>query len=504
MGLHRFKRLYKEYLFIIFAIVFAVKLLLVLYFFNFQVTDNDQALFWLGCHDFSRGIFHTPFIYGCNYGSMLESFLAIPFYLAGMPLYYALPFSNFFWLFLSVIILGKQLDKKYPGKQIGVIVFLLLSFLDTEFYAITFAAKGHMAGIFPAVFALNLMINNTRPFLLILAGLLLGIALQFNPNAIFLIILTFIFIDKLKQFIPLILGGLISLLYKLYTNWFLLKTDNEFLHKQWGVDFTLNNLNVHLEHIDTYLNHVTPVFYKMGFLSLFIPLVLIIQFCRKKDWIKGAFVLAYLLLLTCSLGVSKISDGSPDVLFNYSRFYLSVALCNVLLIAIAFSHLKSYKSIRILISIMPFLIITNSIYNIEESKRIAKNCGDTYAVKKSFVDNFIDDQKALLENLQNSKLHNPIIMVCDYPLYTELLYLSTRDLGDVVIYYHFNRKFYWKLSEIKDNITYDLFICLQFDKLLKKKRIEYAPFFHDNKRAPYFLFRDVKNPEDQIGKLLNY
>ena len=183
-----------KYFFFFVVALLATRLIIVVTHFNFVLTDNDQVLFWYGCYNFSKGIFYTPFIYGCDYGSMLESFIAVPFYKMGMPLFYALPFSNVFWTFLLTIILGYNLNTLYPKHQLGSLFIAIFSLLPADCYAILFAAKGHLAGILLALMAMILVTKFTTKPLLIFSGLLAGLAFQLNPNSVFLILLLFLFI----------------------------------------------------------------------------------------------------------------------------------------------------------------------------------------------------------------------------------------------------------------------------------------------------------------------
>ena len=115
-------------LFSLAAILLVARFIYTLIYFNTIVTDNDQALFWYACDNFSNGLFYTPFIYGCNYGSMIESLLAVPLYKLGLPLFFALPISNAFWMFLLSVLVGANLNFKYPLKHVGTIFLIIIAF----------------------------------------------------------------------------------------------------------------------------------------------------------------------------------------------------------------------------------------------------------------------------------------------------------------------------------------------------------------------------------------
>ena len=52
---------------------------------------------WYGTVHMAHGHFPQPAFWGQDYGSMLEAVLAIPLYLCGWPLNYALPFVTCIW-----------------------------------------------------------------------------------------------------------------------------------------------------------------------------------------------------------------------------------------------------------------------------------------------------------------------------------------------------------------------------------------------------------------------
>ena len=57
----------------------------------YRYVDDDQAIMWYGTVHFAHGFFPEPCFFGQDYNTMLESLLAVPLYLCGWPLNYALP-----------------------------------------------------------------------------------------------------------------------------------------------------------------------------------------------------------------------------------------------------------------------------------------------------------------------------------------------------------------------------------------------------------------------------
>ena len=63
----------------------------------FAYVDDDQAIMWYGTVYMAHGHFPEPCFYGQDYGSMLDSLLAVPLYWCGCPLNIALPFMTMIW-----------------------------------------------------------------------------------------------------------------------------------------------------------------------------------------------------------------------------------------------------------------------------------------------------------------------------------------------------------------------------------------------------------------------
>ncbi|MFM9945105.1 MAG: hypothetical protein ACKVQB_07695 [Bacteroidia bacterium] len=485
------------------GVLIAIRFFIVVTHFNFILTDNDQALFWYGCHNFSKGLYYTPFIYGCDYGSMLESFMALPFYKFGMPLYYALPFSNTFWIFILCAILGYNLNLFHPKHHTGSLFLLFLTLLPTDYYAILFAAKGHLAGILPVLVSLILVTRwKTKP-ILILAGLLAGLGFLLNPNSVFVILLLFLFIPNLKSILFAMAGMASSLFYLVITSHYAQILDSELLHKQWKLTFVMSFFKNHIPYLDKYLNTVTPIFGKMGFISLLLPLILAIVLFSKKDWIKGSVALLFVFMLLASFGFSKVSDGSVDLFFPYCRFYLALAFCNALFIPLLFQSLQVNNYYKILMTI-PFII---SVYFISktpvQATALAHKPGETYAVQRKFVADIVSHTYWMKQRINETKQTRPMIVATDYIYYSENLLLSTMDLPHVTCCFENYKQFYWLANAMKNKKqSYDLFIILSFEDRFARKSIQYPQYLHRDNVANYFLIPNVRQPARFIDDFL--
>ena len=59
--------------------------------FLFKYFDQDQALLWYAAREFLHGRFHEPCFYGQDYNTCIESYLAAPLLICGLPYWVALP-----------------------------------------------------------------------------------------------------------------------------------------------------------------------------------------------------------------------------------------------------------------------------------------------------------------------------------------------------------------------------------------------------------------------------
>lgn len=499
----KLKNAYLRYLFPFTALALLAKLVIVLAQFHFRVTDNDQALFWLGCHDFSEGHFYTPFIYGCNYGNMLECLLAVPFYKAGIPIYYALPLSSALWLFGLLVLAARQINQRFPQHQSGSFLLFCMCFLSTDFYALSLAPKGHMSGIFVVLLAMNLVLAKQSTLTMLLAGLLMGLGMQFNPNALFLLIASFLFIKNPRQLISIAGGAVISLAYKLLTSHYALITDTGHLHGQWGIEFTWKDLASHIKDVDTYLNMLTPFLSKMGFLSFAIPLIFMTLCLLKRQWFLSLVSAGYIAALLFSFGINKISDGADDVFFSYSRFFLSVAYGNAIFMSLLYSRVGPGKTNRAFLSLIPVFMLLNLPYTNISAREAASNCGrNTMSVKKSSIEDIKSEASAMLNMLDSCGVARPRILVSDYQYYSSLLYFATTEPANTICHFHCSNMFYWKQGEIDPSTKYDIVMVLGFDKLLEARKASHGYAFHPARPLPFFIFRAQGNAGKLIDELL--
>ncbi len=492
-------QLLRNIIFLATLILLTFRVAIILKHFNFLVTDNDQALFWYACDNFSQGHFYTPFIYGCNYGSMLESLLAVPFYKAGIPIYYALPLSNAFWVLGLVSLLALSLNKKYKSGYSGTLFLIVFALLPTEFFAILFAAKGHLAGIIVSLISFILVLNANSKLTMILVGLLAGLAFQLNPNSLFLLFFVGFFVESVKDALYCTFGVLISGLYIVITSYYSTILDSEFLHKQWQIEFSLSELGNNLSYIDKYLNSVTPFDHAKGYISLVILLIFVVTLFTKKMWIKGFWMLLTLLFVVFSFGVNKVSDGSADVLFHYSRFFLALAFCSSITFSLILTYFNLSKWYGYIASSGIAFILMFIYSTTAEANQLTDYSGTTYSVRKSLIKDLKKNCDWMIKILNEKKDNRTQIVYNDVVFYSENLYLSTLHLPMVKCCFEKYKSFYWLDQELrKDKGLNDVYFVINFDKTMERKRKEYPQFLYLDTFSSYFLVQNVRNPVPYI------
>lgn len=124
---------HQKYYFAIACVLYLFSRVFFLIIYNFQYTDQDQVVMWAGTVFFSHGHVIEPMWLGQNYGSMLESLLAVPLYWCKVPLNIALPISSLIigLLPLAFILYFCIKEKKYfQGWMVFVSVLLFSVDMD--------------------------------------------------------------------------------------------------------------------------------------------------------------------------------------------------------------------------------------------------------------------------------------------------------------------------------------------------------------------------------------
>lgn len=295
--------------------------------FAFKYTDSDQVLMWQGLKDYSAGEFHEPRFYGQAYNSMLESFLAVPFYKAGMPSYKALPvITSILALFPFVLISILVFLKK--STRLALLILSIPLVLPTEYSLITSLARGFITGIFLCSFACLGMFypKSKTAFLLCFFLAVLGFSANANAALLAFPCLTYLFVENTRNksfYLFAAIGTIAGLIIHFSANYFYVIHPFYNVHA-YQFTFSFSDLFASLSEPGLYFNDVTPFFWKTGVLSLFMFFFLAFRLYRKKENKKAIIVALVPFLILLTLGINKVHDGQNSVYFSFSRMYLAI------------------------------------------------------------------------------------------------------------------------------------------------------------------------------------
>jgi hypothetical protein len=390
---------------------------LVLVRFGFKYTDSDQTIMWLGLKEYANGIFHEPRFYGQAYSSMIEALIAVPLYKLGMPASKALPLiTSIFALAPFIVISFFTLLKKSPKMALVIISIPLL--LPVEYSLLTTIPRGFVAGIFVATFGcISLFYPKSKWgfFLLSFTGVI-GFSLNFNAVLLFLPCFTYLFLENVKNkafYLYTLIGFALGFGLHFLINYFYVLNPYNDVHKI-VLHFSFNDIWLSIKKIDPFLNTMTPVFWKTGFLVLLAFVVISIWLFRKKEYNKALAVICIPAFIIFTLGINKVHDGTPSIFYSYARMYLAIPV----LFAVSLSFLKpSNSKLFYIYLLLPFVYLTYQVSQlnsvIEES--LLPSNDDKVAV--ATVDKFTDECNHLQDICTAHKIDLVIIVnhpYCDF------------------------------------------------------------------------------------------
>ncbi len=406
------------------VLIYLVLLLLVILFrflvlvrFGFKYTDSDQTIMWLGLKDYASGVFHEPRFYGQAYSSMIEALVAVPLYKLGLPANKCLPLINsLFALAPFVLISFFTLLKKSPKMALVITSIPLL--LPVEYSLLTTIPRGFVAGIFVASLGcLSIFYPKSKWgfFLLSFTGVI-GFSLNFNAVLLFLPCLIYLFLENVKNktfYLYTILGFALGFGIHFLVNYFYVLHPFNDVHKI-VLHFSFSNIWIGIKKIDPFLNTMSPVFWKTGFLVLFAFAIIGIFLFRKKEHSKAISVISIPVFVILTLGINKVHDGTLSIFYSYARMYLAIPV----LLAVSLSFLKANNSkLFYIYLLLPFVYLTYQVSQlnsvIEESLRPSND--DKVAV--ATVDKFTSECNHLQDICNTYKIDLVIIVnhpYCDF------------------------------------------------------------------------------------------
>lgn len=359
-----------KFLLLLSCILYLAGRIFFLCIYNFTYTDEDQVVMWLGTVLFTHGQIREPMWLGQNYGSMLESLLAVPMYICKIPLNIALPVSSFIIGLAPfvVIMVCCMKEKKYFQ---GWMVLLVLLLFSVDMDVLTSIPRTFIPGYCFSVTGLLICIKSNKISKQIIGGFFSAIGVVMSETAICIILPVLIYILWNKKnlwrhiwaFIGIAAGIGINNICMLFY-----EKHPEFL--VWGkpeLSFDFNLFINRIHEFTTYFANLIIFQNAWIFLSICIGLFI---FLIATDNIGSALmVIATIGGLFLTLGFSKM--GMHDcVLWSATRMLLFVPY-NIS-IAIYLSGLEqveekirtylSEKQIRKMFTLVAIIVVFMSIF----------------------------------------------------------------------------------------------------------------------------------------------
>ena len=294
----------------------------------YKYVDDDQALMWYGTVHFAHGHFPEPCFFGQSYNSMIESLLAVPLYLCGWPLNYALPTvvtatAVFPFLYCSVICYRRR---KYGAALAAALLFSLTAW---QWDLLTSIPHAIFSGFPGAILGVSLMCDPKSGKVKRTIGSFLcalGAVATMSTAAILGIAWLYYIMSngkKWRSYIAPIIGILPAVFVLLYEKWYYAIHAGDVVI-QSGVDLFDKDAFLLSIHNLPQLFDYTFAFGNLGWIIIPVGIVLAsVLLGKKKEWkmliLVGASVVGS--LVTLSIGWMKVYDVNC-VLLPQSRMVI--------------------------------------------------------------------------------------------------------------------------------------------------------------------------------------
>jgi len=303
-----------------------------------KYVDDDQALMWYGTAAAARFAVREPHFLGQAYGSMIESFVAVPFYWLGIPLNICLPLATLIIWFFPFVYLGIKMIKK--NKLFAFIIPLIGLFFSWEYDILTAVPRAFIGGFWLAFIGVVLLFEDKK-----------------WKKTLALIFMTLAFINSETSIAISALGILYYLLFhkdKLRDDWksFLISLPfcvviysfcNIIFYKLFS-DYNLHGSNSLSISADAFINNIKSLGKLLSDFSLLhigtFPLLLIIIIFGLLiiGWLKDKKLFIIQLCAVIGsllfLALPKTLDHTDELLFSQTRMFLYIPY--VLLIVVYF------------------------------------------------------------------------------------------------------------------------------------------------------------------------
>lgn len=368
----------------IFALLFCVLLIVdrcyTLFQFGFVYTDIDQTVLWNGVLNYSLGIFHEPFFYGQAYNYMLEAFLAVPLFQAGVPVYIALPIiTSFLTLFPFLTLAGFLYHRKHYFYACLVLAFPPL--LPVEYNFLTTLPRGFVQAMLfiPLLYPALFQPQNKRSINLLFLGSALCLIANTSSALFVLPILLYVYSFNitslsfyLKSLIAIPVFALDYLARQFYHN-----NPERIIHPSPTINLSRETFVESLKLLD-HFEYLFPFMPESGIFFPFLFLILAIVSFKKSKSKAGWFNLLIITLLIFTLAIPKVQERHNAVSFFFtpSRLYLSLPLLFIISFFITFGKIKT--SAWVLPALVFITTLAVFIKNNDIKSTIAKHMDGNY------------------------------------------------------------------------------------------------------------------------------
>lgn len=313
----------------ILVILLVVNKFLLLNAFGFKYTGSDDLVFWQAATDYKNGIFHEPYFYGHNYNFLLESLLAVPLLIIGLPHQIAMPVISTLVGLLPFLIFALVLFRK--GYVIDSYLFLLIPLtMPIEYDILTSVTRGFVNGIFFCSFLIFPLINPHAKKSFIVLALSASFAYIANPNSLIFSFPVYIYclLENYKKptfYLITLLCWVPALVIQYFSKQFYVDHPEYVVNWQWVLRYDFQTMIEGFSHLDKFFRYLTPVFWNGNWMVII--LIMIAGFIAyKKDWKKGISILLCALSIFFLLGVNKINDDIGSIFLSSIRMFLAVPL----------------------------------------------------------------------------------------------------------------------------------------------------------------------------------
>jgi len=339
--------------------------------FLFKYFDQDQALLWYAAQEFLHGRFHEPCFYGQDYNTCIESYLAAPLLICGVPYWVALPLVTVVLGLLPFYLMAWMAWRR--GQELVAGLSLLVPLiLPVTYSMITGMPRGFVPGlamgIVPAVWILSTGRSEEkgkgrwfgwRYFWMAVMGVL---ALVFTANAVLLLFPMLIYgvlrnWKRIGFWTGTIAGTAVGGIYPayIYAFYHVWHDDYWIQHRDIVDTWSFKNFQTFIRRWPGWFGDLVPMGvdakWAAGFLLTCAIVVVALLLVRRK-WGMAIAAVGCLGLTLASCGYSRLIWGTSSVFYPLSRMFLAVPVVLVWALLAAGPMRKEWKGWKAWLSLV--------------------------------------------------------------------------------------------------------------------------------------------------------